>query len=127
MNAIWGLLAARRIALSTGQDGIEVKLKRGILSAFDFLARTNSSLTGYTQWIPSRHGYWCAGDTYLMLNEIGRQCGENKLLEWYKLHLHDRDMDRFAKLTTRYGEMTSLGSRNALTLLIRECDEYKER
>jgi hypothetical protein len=127
MNAIWGLLAARRIALSTGQEVIEAKLKRGILSAFDFLARTNSSLTGYTQWIPSRHGYWCAGDTYLMLNEIGRQCGENKLLEWYKLHLHDRDMDRFAKLTTRHGETTSLGSRNALTLLIRECDEYKER
>jgi len=71
MNAIWGLLSARRIALATANKDLAEMFKKSILTAFNFLSRTNSSITGYTQWIPSRHGAWCAGDTYQMLN-LGR-------------------------------------------------------
>jgi len=82
MNAIWGLLSARRIALATANKDLAEMFKKSILTAFNFLSRTNSSITGYTQWIPSRHGAWCAGDTYQMLSEIEEQFGENKIVIW---------------------------------------------
>lgn len=126
MNALWGLLAARRIALAIGHQNMAETFKKGIGTGFDFLARTNGCITGHTQWIPSRHGAWCAGDTHEMLNEMERQFGEDKALEWYRLHLCDRDITYFATLISKYAEMSSLGSNNALPSYLMECKEYKE-
>ncbi|MCK4590232.1 MAG: hypothetical protein KAT86_00660, partial [Candidatus Latescibacteria bacterium] len=123
MNALWGFLPARRIALETGHEDLAESLKKGIWAAFDFLARTNGGITGHTQWIPSRHGCWCAGDTHEMLDEMERQFGAHKIVAWYRLHLSDRDMAYFAKLTSMYGETSSLGSRNALPAYLMECEE----
>ena len=126
MNNMWGLLEARKIALAVENHKQAKLFKEAILSAFDFLARINSSITGYTpQWIPSRHGAWSAGDTYKMLNEIEYQLGENKMVQWYRAHLYDRNIDYFTKLVSKYGETSSLGSRNALTAIMMECEEYK--
>ncbi|MCD6334923.1 MAG: hypothetical protein J7M27_06285 [Candidatus Latescibacteria bacterium] len=125
MNALWGFLPARRIALETGRENLAESLKKGIWSAFDFLARTNGGITGHTQWIPSRHGCWCAGDTYEMLNEMERQFGAHKIIAWYRLHLCDRDITYFAKLTSKYGETSSLGSRNALPAYLMACEEFE--
>jgi len=126
MNAIWGLLSARRIALVVGDKHLAEVFKKSILTAFNFLARTNSSLTGYTQWIPSRHGAWCAGDMYQMLNEIEEQFGKNKIVQWYRSHLLDRDINYFTRQNSSYGETSSFGSRNALGAILRECEEYKQ-
>ena len=127
MNVLWGLLEARKIALVTDDNDHAEIFGKAILTAFDFLARTNSSITGYTpQWVPSRHGAWSAGDTYEMLNEIEHQFGENKTVQWYRAHLYDRNINYFAKLISKYGETSSLGSRNALPAFLLECEEYKE-
>ncbi|MEA1875968.1 MAG: hypothetical protein U9N86_03815, partial [Bacteroidota bacterium] len=127
MNLVWGLLEARKIALIIDDNDHAELFGEAILTAFDFLARTNSSITGYTQqWVPSRHGAWSAGDTYEMLNEIEKQFGENKTVQWYRAHLFDRNIDYFARLVSKYGETSSLGSRNTLPGYLLECEEYKE-
>ena len=38
----------------------------------------------------------------------------------------DRYIDYFTKLISKYGETSSLGSRNALPAFLLECEEYKE-
>ncbi len=127
MNLLWGLLEARKVALIIDDNDHAKLFGKAILTAFDFLARTNSYITGFTpQWIPSRHGAWSAGDTYEMLNEIEHQFGENKTVQWYRAHLFDRNIDYFARLISKYVETSSLGSRNALPGFLLECEEYKE-
>ncbi|MCD6347212.1 MAG: hypothetical protein J7L96_07320, partial [Bacteroidales bacterium] len=127
MNLLWGLLEARKIAVNIDDNEHAELFGEAILTAFDFLARTNSYITGFTpQWVPSRHGAWSAGDTYEMLNEIEKQFGENKTVQWYRAHLFDRNINYFTKLVSKYGETSSLGSRNALPGYLMECEEYKE-
>ena len=93
MNVLWGLLEVRKLALATEEDELAKLYKKAIFTAFDFLSRTNSTITGYTpQWIPSRHGAWSAGDTYLMMNEMEQQFGENKNVQWFRSHICDRNI-----------------------------------
>ena len=127
MNVLWGLLAARKVALATEHPDQAELLGKAILTAFEFLSRTNSTVTGYTpQWIPSRHGSWSAGDTYMMMNVIERQFSENKTAQWFRSHLCDRNIAYFQKLISRYCETSSLGSKNTLPVYLMECEEYKE-
>ena len=127
MNILWGLLAARKVALATEQPDQADLFGKAILTAFDFLARTNSTVTGYKpQWIPSRHGSWSAGDTYMMMNEIERQFGENKTAQWFRSRICYRNINYSQKLTSRYNETSSLGSKNTLAVYLMECEEYKQ-
>ena len=127
MNVLWGLLTARKIAIVTEEDDLAKLFEKAIFTAFDFLDRTNSTITGYTpQWIPSRYGRWCIGDMYWMLNEMEDQFGEDENIQWYRLHLCDGDISYFAKLISRYGRTLSLNSANALPAYLMECEEYKK-
>ncbi|MEA3477680.1 MAG: hypothetical protein U9R60_05840, partial [Bacteroidota bacterium] len=99
MNVLWGLLEARKIALASEEDDLAGLFEKAIFTAFDFLDRTNSTITGYTpQWIPSRYGRWCTGDMYWMLNEIEDQFGEDENIQWYRSHLCDGDISYLTKL-----------------------------
>jgi len=123
MNVLWGLLEARKVALATEEDDLAELLEKAIFTAFDFLARTNSTITGYTpQWIPSRHGGWSAGDTYEMMNEMERQFGEDENVQWFRSHITYRNIAFSHKLISGY---SSLGSRNTLPVYLMECEEYK--
>ncbi len=127
MNALWGLLEANKIALAIGDDGHGKIFKKAIFAAFDFLALTNSTITGYIpQWIPSRHGAWSAGDTYEMMNEIEHQFGEDENVQWYRSHLCDANISYLTKLISGYGKTLSLNSANALPAYLMECKEYKQ-
>ncbi|MCD4770076.1 MAG: hypothetical protein K8R35_07920, partial [Bacteroidales bacterium] len=128
MNALWGLLEARKVALTTEEEDDPAELfEKAIFTAFDFLARTNSSITGYIpQWIPSRHGAWSAGDTYEMMNEMERQFGEDENVQWFRSHISFRNITYSRILTSRYNETSSLGSKNTLPVYLMECEEYKQ-
>ncbi|MCD4771988.1 MAG: hypothetical protein K8R41_01245, partial [Bacteroidales bacterium] len=127
MNVLWGLLEARKLALATGEDEQTELYKKAIFTAFDFLSRTNRTITGYTpQWIPSRHGGWSAGDTYEMMNEMEHQFGENKNVQWFRSHICDRSIEYSRNLTSKYNGTSSLGSKNVLSAYLMECDEYKK-
>ncbi len=127
MNALWGLLEARKLALATEEDELAELYKKAIFTAFDFLASTNSTITGYIpQWIPSRHGAWSAGDTYMMMNEMELQFGENKNVQWVRSHICDRSISYTRKLISGYNETSSLGSKNTLPVYLMECEEYKK-
>ena len=125
MNVLWGLLEARKVALATEEKNLAELFKEAIFTAFDFLARTNSSITGYIpQWIPSRHGEWSAGDTYEMMNEMERQFGENENVQWFRSHISFRNITYSRKLITK---KSSLGSKNTLPVYLMECEELKNR
>ena len=127
MNVLWGLLEARKVALATEEDDLAELFEKAIFTAFDFLARTNSTITGYTpQWIPSRHGAWSAGDTYEMMNEMERQFGEDENVQWFRSHISFRNITYSRILTSRYNETSSLGSKNTLPVYLMECEEYKQ-
>ncbi|MCK4464255.1 MAG: hypothetical protein KAU83_00975, partial [Bacteroidales bacterium] len=127
MNVLWGLLEARKIAIATEEENLAELFEKAIFTAFDFLDRTNSTITGYfPQWIPSRYGRWCTGDVYWMLNEIERQFGEDENVQWYRSHLCDDDFSYLTKLITGYGITLSLNSANALPAYLMECEEYKK-
>ncbi|MBE9511185.1 MAG: hypothetical protein IMY71_09925, partial [Bacteroidetes bacterium] len=127
MNVLWGLLTARKITIATEEDDLAELFEKAIFTAFDFLDRTNSTITGYIpQWIPSRYGRWCTGDMYWMLNEMERQFGEDENIQWYRLHLCDGDISYLTKLISRYGITLSLNSANALPAYLMECEEYKK-
>ncbi|MEA3478585.1 MAG: hypothetical protein U9R60_10435 [Bacteroidota bacterium] len=127
MNVLWGLLEARKVALATEEDDLAELFGKAIFTAFDFLARTNSTTTGYIpQWIPSRHGAWSAGDTYEMMNEMERQFGEDENVQWFRSHISFRNITYSRILTSRYNETSSLGSKNTLPVYLTECEEYKK-
>lgn len=127
MNVLWGFLKARKIALAVEEDALTELFKKAIFTAFDFLARTNSTITGYTpQWIPSRHGAWSAGDTYEMMNEMERQFGKNENVQWFRSHISYRNITYTRKLISGYNETSSLGSKNTLPVYLMECEEYKQ-
>ena len=127
MNVLWGLLEARKLALATEDEDMAELIGKAIFTAFDFLARTNSSITGYIpQWIPSRHGAWSAGDTYEMMNEMERQFGVDENVQWFRSHISFRNITYSRILTSTYNETSSLGSKNTLPVYLMECDEYKK-
>ena len=127
MNVLWGLLEARKVAVATEEEDLAELFEKAIFTAFDFLARTNSTITGYIpQWIPSRHGAWSAGDTYEMMNEMERQFGEDENAYWFRSHICYRNITYTRILTSGYHETSSLGSKNTLPVYLMECKEYKQ-
>ncbi len=86
-NALCGLLASRRIAIGVGDESLAEYLGDSIRVALDFLARTNGAITGYLQWIPTRHLQWANGNMHEILDEIKEQLGESEVLTWYYQNL----------------------------------------
>jgi len=124
MNVLWGLLEVRKIAIAIEEENLAELFEKAICTAFNFLDRTNSTITGYIpQWIPSRYGRWCTGDVYWMLNEMERQFGEDENVQWFRSHITYRNIAFSHKLISGY---SSLGSRNTLPVYLMECEEYKQ-
>ena len=66
------------------------------------------------------------GDTYEMMNEMERQCGEDENVQWFRSHISFRNIYYSRKLISRYNETSSLGSKNTLPVYLIECEEYKQ-
>ena len=120
-NILCGLLPSRRIALATGNEKLAQYLADAIMAGFDFLARTNGYITGYIQWIPSRHSQWANGNTHEILDEIRDQNLANsetrkKMLDWY-----------FAKMwqPTHGFWVLAFHRCDILATPLLECEEYK--
>jgi hypothetical protein len=86
-NILCGLLAARQIALDRDDEATAARLKAGIETDLDFLARTNGAITNYLQWIPTRHSQWANGNMHEILDMYREQFGESEPLTWYYANL----------------------------------------
>ena len=80
MNLLNGLLPVRRIiAIDAAQaENIEYHIEQGTKVAFDFLTRTNGSVTGYRSFVPTSTSLWAAGNMYELCDEYLRQVGEDR-------------------------------------------------
>ncbi|MBM3476711.1 MAG: hypothetical protein FJX75_25850 [Armatimonadetes bacterium] len=92
-NILCGLLPARQIALDRGDLDTAARLKPGIETGLDFLARTNGSLTNSVQWVPTRHSQWANGNMHEILDMYRAQFGDSEPLTWYYANLFRPTLD----------------------------------
>lgn len=115
-NILSGLLAARRAALQAGKKEDAAAIEAGIKSAFDFLARTNGSITGTIQWTPGRHSGWSVGHMREVLDEYRGQFGDGEVVRWYTAGIWKPTYDYWVLTFHRC---------NVAVAMLYACEEYQ--